>query len=292
VVQVTDYMPRTQKQRRKPLYPWLVRQVEAVRGSMRIHIECVPSFNYARDRHTTELVRDRNISQGDDIHTEQDRRYKTSEWKLLFTSEKLKLDLRWITRATDDGHMPELNWKIVEPADCKDEQGNTWCEALGPVAVAELTMYEGQQIIMILREPVEPGVSNGYKEEETEHASTTTQCKLLDPVLSYTLIGDIFEDTKTYWHKWITQSQYKGRWRETVERSALLLKLLVYEPVSCNIVRHYIGSFALLDRCYYCCADILITRSHRWRTKLGLSLYLGARHILHHLCTYTTWFGG
>lgn len=37
---------------------------------------------------------------------------------------------------------------------------------------------------------------------------------------------DAFKRTSTYWRKWISQSNYKGRWRETVNRSALALKLL------------------------------------------------------------------
>jgi GH15 family glucan-1,4-alpha-glucosidase len=33
-----------------------------------------------------------------------------------------------------------------------------------------------------------------------------------------------------FWRKWLSQSQYTGRWRETVHRSALTLKLLTYAP--------------------------------------------------------------
>jgi GH15 family glucan-1,4-alpha-glucosidase len=35
-----------------------------------------------------------------------------------------------------------------------------------------------------------------------------------------------FSETANYWREWIGQSHYKGRWRETVRRSALMLKLL------------------------------------------------------------------
>jgi GH15 family glucan-1,4-alpha-glucosidase len=35
-----------------------------------------------------------------------------------------------------------------------------------------------------------------------------------------------FQETAQYWRKWIAQSNYTGRWREMVSRSALLLKLL------------------------------------------------------------------
>ncbi len=36
-----------------------------------------------------------------------------------------------------------------------------------------------------------------------------------------------FFDTAQFWKTWISQSNYKGRWREMVQRSALLLKLLI-----------------------------------------------------------------
>ncbi len=39
-----------------------------------------------------------------------------------------------------------------------------------------------------------------------------------------------FQDTLHYWHNWIAQSTYSGRWREMVQRSALVLKLLTYAP--------------------------------------------------------------
>jgi len=40
----------------------------------------------------------------------------------------------------------------------------------------------------------------------------------------------LFRKTVDYWRRWISQSRYTGRWREMVNRSALLLKLLTYEP--------------------------------------------------------------
>ena len=40
----------------------------------------------------------------------------------------------------------------------------------------------------------------------------------------------LFEETVAYWRGWLRQCTYRGRWREMVERSALVLKLLTYEP--------------------------------------------------------------
>jgi GH15 family glucan-1,4-alpha-glucosidase len=41
---------------------------------------------------------------------------------------------------------------------------------------------------------------------------------------------ELFEQTVAYWRRWLSQSRYHGRWRETVHRSALTLKLLTYQP--------------------------------------------------------------
>ena len=39
-----------------------------------------------------------------------------------------------------------------------------------------------------------------------------------------------FHDTVRFWHGWLAQCRYVGRWREMVQRSALTLKLLTYAP--------------------------------------------------------------
>ncbi|GIJ51220.1 glucoamylase [Virgisporangium aliadipatigenens] len=41
---------------------------------------------------------------------------------------------------------------------------------------------------------------------------------------------ELFARTSDFWQRWLAQSRYRGRWRETVQRSALTLKLLVYHP--------------------------------------------------------------
>jgi len=40
----------------------------------------------------------------------------------------------------------------------------------------------------------------------------------------------IFHETVKYWRNWLSACTYHGRWREQVHRSALLLKLLTYQP--------------------------------------------------------------
>jgi GH15 family glucan-1,4-alpha-glucosidase len=43
-------------------------------------------------------------------------------------------------------------------------------------------------------------------------------------------IGAEFDATVAFWRGWLQHSRYCGRWRETVHRSALTLKLLTYAP--------------------------------------------------------------
>ncbi len=40
----------------------------------------------------------------------------------------------------------------------------------------------------------------------------------------------LFRKTVLWWRQWLSKCTYKGRWREVVERSALALKLLTFEP--------------------------------------------------------------
>jgi GH15 family glucan-1,4-alpha-glucosidase len=41
---------------------------------------------------------------------------------------------------------------------------------------------------------------------------------------------ELFEATIAFWRRWLSRGDYRGRWREIVNRSALVLKLLTYEP--------------------------------------------------------------
>jgi len=40
----------------------------------------------------------------------------------------------------------------------------------------------------------------------------------------------LFEETVHFWRSWISRCTYRGRWREIVQRSALVLKLLTFDP--------------------------------------------------------------
>ena len=47
--------------------------------------------------------------------------------------------------------------------------------------------------------------------------------------------GEDFEHTVEFWRRWLAHSRYKGRWREMVNRSALALKLLTYQPTGAMV---------------------------------------------------------
>src|SRR5260370_36876762 len=48
--------------------------------------------------------------------------------------------------------------------------------------------------------------------------------------LSHGQYHEAFLSTIQYWRRWLSQCKYHGRCRETVQRSALVHKLLTYEP--------------------------------------------------------------
>jgi GH15 family glucan-1,4-alpha-glucosidase len=50
------------------------------------------------------------------------------------------------------------------------------------------------------------------------------------PSQSPEYVADTFKTTLNFWRRWVGRSKYRGRWAEMVNRSALLLKLLTYEP--------------------------------------------------------------
>ncbi|MGA9532405.1 MAG: glycoside hydrolase family 15 protein, partial [Anaerolineales bacterium] len=72
-------------------------------------------------------------------------------------------------------------------------------------AVAEFTLRDGETAGFVLENLSEAGAS---------------------PAADPKFIANAFKDTVNFWRHWIGHSQYQGRWREMVNRSALTLKLL------------------------------------------------------------------
>ncbi|MPY89414.1 MAG: glycoside hydrolase family 15 protein [Luteitalea sp.] len=68
------------------------------------------------------------------------------------------------------------------------------------------------------------------------------------PSLGQGEVESLFRDTVHYWRRWLDRCTYAGRWRETVYRSALALKLLTFEPTgaliaapTCSLPEHIGG---------------------------------------------------
>ena len=83
------------------------------------------------------------------------------------------------------------------------------------VARARFTVGEGEWVGIVLE------WVNGH------HPSTT-----LPPTVT---LRHAVQQTVDFWQRWLARSTYRGRWREQVGRSALVLKLLTYAPTGAII---------------------------------------------------------
>src|SRR5918998_2476750 len=86
---------------------------------------------------------------------------------------------------------------------------------------AEFTLEEGERATFVLSE-VEDGEGPGSP-------FTRRECE------------ESLQATLGYWRRWISGSTYSGRWREFVNRSALALKLMVYDPTGALVAAPTMG---------------------------------------------------
>ncbi|XXF78228.1 glycoside hydrolase family 15 protein [Myxococcaceae bacterium GXIMD 01537] len=75
---------------------------------------------------------------------------------------------------------------------------------------ARFTLGEGQSAVFTLRE----GAREHCQDMQHTHESAE----------------EVFRQTVDFWRRWLAGCSYTGRWRETVQRSALVLKLLTFQP--------------------------------------------------------------
>jgi len=88
--------------------------------------------------------------------------------------------------------------------------GDVPLERDGAGVAGHFTLKEGQSAVFVLQ-PVEQGQGCGLP-------------------ISPERATQYFKATVAYWHRWLSKCSYRGRWREMVRRSALVLKLLTFEP--------------------------------------------------------------
>jgi GH15 family glucan-1,4-alpha-glucosidase len=60
-------------------------------------------------------------------------------------------------------------------------------------------------------------------------------------ILSDAGFEELLHRTLEYWRRWLSGSTYRGRWREMVHRSALVLKLMVYDPTGALVASPTMG---------------------------------------------------
>lgn len=109
----------------------------------------------------------------------------------------------------------DLSLQLLATVDCGEDHGDA-CprlsfnkkkmpSTLGEGVTARVKLIEGQAISFILRD---------YDDShEKEHVTSG-------------MIDKVQQDTATFWFNWISKSKYKGRWREVVSRSLMLLKMV------------------------------------------------------------------
>lgn len=88
-------------------------------------------------------------------------------------------------------------------------------------ALAQFALREGEDATFVLQQ-----LREGEGPEE---------------VLSSVRFQDTLQHTLDYWRRWVAKSSYQGRWREMVNRSALALKLMVYEPTGALVAAPTMG---------------------------------------------------
>jgi GH15 family glucan-1,4-alpha-glucosidase len=88
-------------------------------------------------------------------------------------------------------------------------------------ALAQFALEEGEDAAFVLQQ-----LKEGEGPEE---------------VLSNAPFQDRLQGTLDYWRRWISGSTYRGRWREMVNRSALALKLMVYDPTGALVAAPTMG---------------------------------------------------
>jgi GH15 family glucan-1,4-alpha-glucosidase len=97
-------------------------------------------------------------------------------------------------------------------------------------AVARFKLKEGESASFVLHKLDE--------DEEPREAPKRTECE------------ELLQGTLAYWRRWISKSTYSGRWREIVNRSALALKLMIYDPTGALVAAPTMALPQTMERAY------------------------------------------
>lgn len=183
--------------------PWVVRKIETVRGRVSFCVQCQPAFDYGRISHT--------------VSVEDDR--------VVFHSDFMDLELVAVgcNQYGESLYCVAVTWE-VHPEEIIYGNGLTISQ---PKVTAQLTLSDFESVFFVLRQ-VNPDDVNG-------ETGTCKDASSGVPELSSSFLLSLQHETDYFWHNWIGKCTYKGRWREMVHRSALVLKLLTFVPTGAII---------------------------------------------------------
>ena len=138
---------------RPDLKKWLVRRVECMRGKVDVCVEVFPAFNYAQDKHTTEIADMGKSAQGRGLQ------------RVIFRSKDLSLELN---ATIDCGDAPDGVCPRVVFEESPEPQN------LGVGVTANFTLEEGQAVSFILRD-AEDHSPDIIETEQVQELQTSTQ---------------------------------------------------------------------------------------------------------------------
>jgi len=186
VVEVTDFMPITKETEDDPNR--LVRIVKVIRGEVEMAMRCAPRFDYARIKHTI----------------------RTSEDNGVINSVIFDPAIDTAT-ATVSGEQPamRLSASVALEIDAKEPRD----------AIARFTLGENASATFVLNAV---GTAVGITVTPTVTATVEPAALPAEVIDS----APSLHATIAHWRRWNESATYKGRYRESVNRSALVLKLL------------------------------------------------------------------
>ncbi|MEO0521154.1 MAG: glycoside hydrolase family 15 protein [Cyanobacteria bacterium P01_A01_bin.116] len=224
VGEVVDFMPLGNSHMRN----WIIRQVRTVRQKITFRAECYPAFDYGRSGHST----------------------FPSPTGVMFSSDDNPCTIPDPDSPNSDTEHQCQFFELITKVPLEINQRG---------AHAEFVLKEGETATFIFKPVGEPTVESEGQSTKTPSTSShqkpndtistrfgkrspATEGQSLSNILTdqqfdelERTAADFFDETTHYWRKWLSQCVYTGRWRRKVERSALALKLMTYEPTGAII---------------------------------------------------------
>lgn len=233
ILQVVDYMPVHTKSEKRQKLNCILRRVSLRSGfEIPVRMECFPSFDFGRKSHETHLH--------DPCHTSfitresprdkvngapaSDKNYNNNNEDNLGKSfgenntkqeqcsvEERKCCSSCQTTQIEEGEHGNYAIQIISNLQLKPEDivQHPNKQTTGRGIHKDFVVRDGQYYYFILNSS--EGNQQGYRRVEVDEQE------------------NLYQETVDYWRRWCSNCTYQGRWRETVLRSALTLKILTFE---------------------------------------------------------------